>query len=573
MLKRLLFFLCLFHYSIQAFTVALDHKDPTTTVATISFSLGQDKLYKEFMSFDVDSPDIDLSAHKTEQKAITFYDNVFKKEKKAYQGNVQFVLTAKKRTNQPADQANIHFSYYLQSKKRIKQAVIPLSFTMLNNKSSHNIAIQSEQTINNTTSEQEPITKKTSLSDKISLLLTTSNSFWFRMLLALLLGLLLSLTPCIYPMIPITVGILQSQATKSVFSNICLSLCYTIGIATTYALLGLLVATTGQLFGSIMASPIVILLLVAMLVYLSLSMIGLYELKIPSALQTTTSAGKGGNYISALVFGMASGLVASPCLSPGLILLLTIVAAMASKFLGFILLFAFGVGLSIPLLIIGSFSGALSVLPRAGQWMIELKKVFGFIMLASCFYFLKAIVPAMILYWGLSLFVLITGLYYLKTISLHDTNTWRWLKNSTGIACCALSVVLAFQAFKNTVGTIDQDSLWLHDYQQALQLAQKEGKKVFIDIGAPYCSICTAIDTTLFADHEVQSNLQKDFVCLKVDGSKDACLKEIEKECKIIGFPTILVMDPANHKVVKKWQSELYGTSSAEFIHDLQAIK
>jgi len=310
-----------------------------------------------------------------------------------------------------------------------------------------------------------------------------------------------------------------------------------------------------------------------MLVYLSLSMIGVYELKIPSILQPTTSAGKGGNYVSALAFGMASGLVASPCLSPGLILLLTIVAAMANKVLGFILLFAFGVGLSIPLLIIGSFSGALSVLPRAGQWMVELKKVFGFIMLASCFYFLKAIVPAMILYWALSFSVFCTGLYYLKTISLQDTNIWRWLKNSTGIICCAFSVLLAFQAFKNTIGIpLGQDSLWLHDYQQALQLAQKEGKKVFIDIGAPYCSICTAIDTTLFANHEVQSNLQKDFICLKVDGSKDSCLKEIEKECKIIGFPTILVMDPSNHKVIKKWQSELYGIASAEFIHDLQAI-
>ena len=533
-----------------------------------------DKLYKDYLSFNVDHPDIELSEASTDQKPITFYDKAFKKEKKAYQDTVQFLLTAQKTTHDPIDTANIHVSYYQQSKKGIKLAAIPLTFASAQTADTQQMNKSTEEPVTDSLPKQEVDTKKSSLSERIGILLETSNSFWLRIFLALLLGLLLSLTPCIYPMIPITVGILQSQATKSVFNNICLSLCYTIGIATTYAFLGVLAATTGQLFGSIMANPVVIILLVSMLVYLALSMIGVYELKIPGLLQGMTSTGKGGNYVSALAFGMASGLVASPCLSPGLILLLTIVATMASKFLGFMLLFAFGVGLSIPLLIIGSFSGALSVLPRAGQWMIELKKAFGFIMLASCFYFLKAIIPAPILYWGLFLFVLCTGLYYLKTISIQDSRTWRWLKNTTGISCCALAVLLAFQAFKNSVGINPNDqSLWLHDYHQALQLAQAEGKKVFIDIGAPYCSLCTAIDASLFADQEVQSNLQKDFVCLKVDGSKDECLKEIEKACKIMGFPTILVMDPTNHNVVKKWQSELYGTPSAEFIQDLNKIK
>lgn len=162
----------------------------------------------------------------------------------------------------------------------------------------------------------------------ISTLVQTTESTSLRLILVAALGMLLSLTPCIYPMIPITVGILQSQGSRSIARNFCLALSYTMGIASTFALLGLLAAYTGLLFGSFMTKPLVIIPLVALLVYLAGSMMGFYEMYTPRLLQNGSSSG-GGSLVSAFLFGAASGTVASPCLSPGLILLLTIVTSWA----------------------------------------------------------------------------------------------------------------------------------------------------------------------------------------------------------------------------------------------------
>lgn len=217
------------------------------------------------------------------------------------------------------------------------------------------------------------------------------------MVVAFLAGLLVSFTPCIYPMIPITAGILQSQASNSIWRNLLQALAYAIGIALVYASLGYFSATTGLVFGSWLASPWFVGGTVAFFVYLGLAMIGLYELFIPHFVTSLPGTGRSASLLGALTAGLVAGTVASPCLTPALALLLALVAKMSNPLLGFASLFCFAIGMSFVLILIGTFSSTLTLLPQAGNWMENIKQLLGFLMLATSIYFLKPFVPG----WGI----------------------------------------------------------------------------------------------------------------------------------------------------------------------------
>lgn len=397
---------------------------------------------------------------------------------------------------------------------------------------------------------------------------TESDSLIVRLLVILLIGLLMSLTPCIYPMIPITAGILQAQGSKSFLTNFLLALSYTVGIATTFATLGLMAAFAGQAMGSLMSKPAFILPLVALLIYLALSMIGLYEMYVPKLLQPQSRAVTGGSFVSAFLFGMVSGIVASPCLSPGLVCLLCIVTAIGNKFLGFLMLFVFGIGLSIPLLVIGTFSGSLNVLPRAGMWMVEIKKLFGYMMLAMCLYFLSYITPANWMMVIITAFVMILGIIFFTYAKHAHSKIWKKIYYILALVLIAASGFLAFKTYQAFANTQVASHNWQTDYTSAKQQAMDQNKKLFVDIGAPFCSICKAIDATLLSNKQVEDALNKVAVIVKVDGA-DSKNSELIKQYQVFGFPTILLIDPASQEVIKKWGPELYGSSPEKFIEEL----
>ena len=387
------------------------------------------------------------------------------------------------------------------------------------------------------------------------------------------LGLFMSFTPCIYPMIPITAGILQAQGSRSLLISFLLAFSYTLGIAVTFAILGMLAAFAGTALGTLMVKPYFILPVVALLAYLAFSLLGLYEMYIPRVMQPKNMGHVGtGSFISAFIFGAVSGTVASPCLSPGLVLLLSIVAALQNLFLGFVFLFVFGLGLGVPLLIIGTFSNSLNVLPRAGMWMVEIKKIFGVLLLAMCFYFLNYILPYHILLWLITLFVLLTGIMYLYSAQQTHSRPWAWFKNILGIGLVAVSVVLIFKSYQALyLGECPiVESQWYTDYQCAKDIARHEKTLLFVDIGAPACSLCSALDRTLFANQDVLTAL-KAYTCIKIDGSKSEN-KPIIATYGIVGFPAILIIDPQNEKVIHRWGPELYGIQPEEFINRVEQI-
>lgn len=410
-----------------------------------------------------------------------------------------------------------------------------------------------------------------SWSSYISNLVQTTDSLALKLFFVLILGLLLSLTPCIYPMIPITVGILQAQSSTSLLRNFSLALAYSMGIASTFAALGLAAAFTGQMFGNLMSNPIVILALVALLAYLAFAMMGFYEMYTPQMFSNNTVA-RGGSLSGAFLFGAVSGTVASPCLSPGLILVLSIVTALGNKLLGFLMLFTFGIGLSIPLLIIGTFSSSLSLLPQAGMWMVEIKKMFGLLLLGMCFYFLHFIIPTHMVLWLMVITTIILTPFYLRAAQRSTTDSCKFINYSMYIMLLAATAGAGSEAFKATwhpelnVHTTP----WLVDYTLALQEAKTNNSYLLVDITAPYCSICSAIEQKLFTNNKVSEVLQQ-LVPVQIDSSNTAHVvhTQLLKKFDVFGVPTFLLIDPTTETVVKRWGGELYDTSAEAFIAEL----
>lgn len=210
-------------------------------------------------------------------------------------------------------------------------------------------------------------------------------------------GVLTSLTPCVYPMIPITAAIVGGQSAAeeagtviaSKWRPLGLSLTYVMGLATVYAGLGLLAGLTGTMFGTVSANPWAYFTMANLLLLAALSMLDVLPVRVPSAiLQRAANAGTGGRIAGAFVMGAASGLVAAPCSAPVMAAVLTWVSTTGSAALGFAYLFTFSLGMCTLLVIVGMSSGALSRLPRAGMWMVWVKKGFAFLMLGMAEYYL-----------------------------------------------------------------------------------------------------------------------------------------------------------------------------------------
>lgn len=207
-------------------------------------------------------------------------------------------------------------------------------------------------------------------------------------------GVLTSFTPCIYPMIPITAAIVggtEAASTRATtrWRPVGLTLTYVVGLAIVYSALGLFAGLTGTLFGSVSTNPWLYFIMANVLLVAALAMLDVLPIRVPSVVLTrASSAGTAGRYSGALVMGAMSGLVAAPCSAPVMAAVLTWVTTTHSAALGFLYLFAFSLGMCTLLVAVGISSATVTRLPRAGQWMLWIKRVFAFVMLAVAEYYL-----------------------------------------------------------------------------------------------------------------------------------------------------------------------------------------
>ncbi|MBT8395380.1 MAG: hypothetical protein HKO65_13340 [Gemmatimonadetes bacterium] len=206
-------------------------------------------------------------------------------------------------------------------------------------------------------------------------------------------GLLTSLTPCIYPLIPITASVISgtTREGQSRGRTVGLTLTYVVGMATLYACLGLLAGLTGSLFGTVSASPWALLGIGNLLLLFSLFMLDVFPVPVPRKLMGWAGAQGGGSYGAVFLLGASSGVVAAPCGAPAFAVVLTWVAATQAGLMGFVYLFAFSLGMTAILVAVGLFSGSMALLPRSGRWMSWIKKGAGILMIAVAqYYFIKA---------------------------------------------------------------------------------------------------------------------------------------------------------------------------------------
>src|SRR6266511_3732643 len=202
-------------------------------------------------------------------------------------------------------------------------------------------------------------------------------------------GLVTSLNPCIYPMIPITAGALAAVNTMAQprRRTIGLTLTYATGLALFYAILGLIAGLTGSLFGTIGSSPWARLAIGNVLVVFGLAMLDVIPIRVPARLAAWAGSLGGGSYPAVFLLGATSGIVAAPCGAPAFAAVLTWVATTRSGVLGFVYLFVFSLGMTALLVVVGLFSGTLAALPRAGAWMVWIKRAAGAIMLGMAEYY------------------------------------------------------------------------------------------------------------------------------------------------------------------------------------------
>jgi len=206
-------------------------------------------------------------------------------------------------------------------------------------------------------------------------------------------GVLTSLTPCVYPMIPITASVIAgtSREDQSKARTVGLTLTYAVGMATLYAFLGALAGITGSLFGSVSASPWALLAIGNLLLLFSLAMLDVLPVPVPRRLMTWAGGLEGGSYAAVFLMGAASGVVAAPCGAPAFAGVLTWVAATQAGLMGFVYLFVFSFGMTTLLIVVGIFSGTLTLLPSSGRWMVWAKRFAAFVMIVMAqYYFVQA---------------------------------------------------------------------------------------------------------------------------------------------------------------------------------------
>ncbi len=406
-------------------------------------------------------------------------------------------------------------------------------------------------------------------------------------------GVLMSFTPCIYPMIPITLAVIGAQSTdKGLVKGFLIALTYGLGLAIVYAVIGAVSATVFSGITAFLQSPVVLIPIAVLMITLSFAMFGAYELQAPAFLRDRLT-GPGGNragVAGAFVMGMVAGLVASPCVGPFLGALLLWVGTTGSVFLGFWTLFVFGLGLSLLLVMVGTFPAAMGSLPQSGGWMDTVKRGMGLLLLYMAFFFLRPgmVLPAGIFYPLLGIVTIIVATFLGAFDRLGETSTW-WDRTRKALGLVALAAgmwllvgswiqhgwllpplkgepVIVTEAgdaglrdamttapLRTTAPAAMEPEVPFQKVQTGEQVqafldtqiaeAKRTGQPIVIDFWATWCKICHELDEKVWVDPAVIQESQR-YHCLKVDCTDmDDEMEAIWDRFNISGLPTVAFID------------------------------
>jgi thiol:disulfide interchange protein DsbD len=355
-------------------------------------------------------------------------------------------------------------------------------------------------------------------------------------------GLALDLTPCIYPMIPITISYFGGQSRGSRKRLFGLAIAYVMGIAITYSVLGLVAALTGSLVGSAMQNPIVLAFVALVLVALALSMFDIYALNMPLRLSSFAGSPRTG-IIGSLLMGLTLGVVVAPCVGPFVLGLLTYVGRLGRPLLGFWMFFVLAVGMGLPLMVLAILSGSIRSLPRSGEWMVWVKKIFGFILLLMAAYFLRTVIPHFLYWLILAAITLAAGLYigWLKKVK-GIGKVFTIARSALGVLILIAFVWILFAPGHALHGPRAGESIRWQPYDEsAMTRSAEKGIPVVVDFTADWCVPCKELETKTFSDPRVVKRAAR-FTTLRVDLTKGASneLKALSAKYQVAGVPTVV---------------------------------
>ncbi|MBM4170871.1 MAG: protein-disulfide reductase DsbD [Ignavibacteria bacterium] len=390
-----------------------------------------------------------------------------------------------------------------------------------------------------------------------------SSGLILSLLIIFLGGLALNLTPCVYPLIPITIGYFGGQSEGKTSRLFLLGILYVLGMALTYSVVGVVTALSGSVFGSLLQNPFVIVGIAFLFVLLSLSQFGVYEFKLPDSLVAKAGGAKAGTF-GAFFMGLTMGIVAAPCIGPFVIGLVTYVAAKGDPFNGFLMFFVLALGLGLPYLVLALFSGKIKKLPRAGDWMEGVKHIFGFLLLGMAIYFVGPILPKEISSYILPMFGLIAAIILLfldKTA--NQIIGFRWFK-------IIFSIIVLLISVYSLIPSKDISPDWKEFSEANYNQSLVDGKKMIIDFYADWCIPCKELDALTFSDSRIVE-LSKEFDAYKVDMTQTISeeTEAIRDKFRILGMPTVLIIDSNGNEIER-----ITGFVNAdEFLGIIQKVK
>lgn len=381
-----------------------------------------------------------------------------------------------------------------------------------------------------------------------SSLLLISEPSLSAVLYAYIGGVLSSFTPCVYPVIPITLTIVGARGAQSRVQSFRNSALYVGGMILTYTLLGIISARAGSLFGATLQRPFIVIPFALMLAFLAISELDVIPLRVFARIQHRAQrVGGGGSWFAIVLMGGASGLVAAPCIGPVLATILGIAASSGSEFWGGALLFAYSLGLGTIFLVLGTFSHLTQRLPRSGQWLTVVKSILAVSLLVIALLFVRRWLPdSAIPQW---LACMLGGTLLIPLVRSHGPQR-KALRLTSALGCALLLTYGISSPQLAPSGNSSPPLDWISSLEDGQRKALDTKKPIFVDFFAEWCAACKQIDTITLSDPTIHEELRNHWITVRIDMTDQTAEADaLQRQFGVQGLPTLLFFSPGGKGV------------------------